>query len=99
MDEADRRRFWIHKVNRAAIGHMNTKRDLFLVSDDPVTTGKVLIARNRLIYDCDFVSVNLLRSEKRPIAHSDLTPHFAMNGTETPQRFSLVMRNVDPRDS
>src|SRR5205823_960899 len=49
MNQANRRCFWIDNVNRAAIGNMNTKCDLFLIGDDPVATGEFFIARGGLI--------------------------------------------------
>src|SRR2546430_15614276 len=49
MAEANCRRFVIDNVNRAAIGHMNSEGDLFVIGDDPVITGKFLIARESSI--------------------------------------------------
>ena len=91
MDEPNRWCFWIDKVDRAAIGNMNTERDLFLIRDDPVATGKFFIAHNGLIDDRDFISVNLLGREKRPFRHSDFATHFAMNSIKALQRFRFIV--------
>jgi len=99
MDEANCRCFWIDNVNRTAIGHMNTKCDLFLTRDDSVATGEFFVARDGLIDDRDFVAVNLLGGEKRPFRHSDLISHFTMNSIEALQCLRFVMGNIDSGNS
>jgi hypothetical protein len=99
MDEPNRRCFWIDKVDRAAIGNMNTERDLFLIRDDPIATGEFFVARDRLIDDRDFISVDLLGGEQRPIRHSNFSTRLAMNSIKPLQRFGFVMGNIDARDS
>jgi hypothetical protein len=70
---------------------MNAERDPFLIRDDPVEAGKFFIARDGLINDRDFVPVNLLGSEQRPITDSNLAANIAMNGVEPLQRLGFVM--------
>ena len=91
MNKANRRCFWIDNVNRTAIGNVNTKCDLFLIRDDPIATGKFFIACGGLIDDCDFVAVNLLCGEQRPIADSNLAADLTMNSIEALQCLRFIV--------
>ena len=43
--------------------------------------------------------MNLFRVQERPVADSNFAARFPMNGIQSPKRFSLVVRNVDSRNS
>src|SRR6266404_2369025 len=79
MNQPDRRRFWIDNVNRAAIGDVNAERDLLLISDQTVAAGEFVVLIDWFVDHRDFVSMNLLSSQQRPIFHSNLVAILAMN--------------------
>src|SRR5207302_9696596 len=97
--EANRRRFWIDNINGAAIGHMNTKCDLFLTRNDSVATREFFVAGQRLIDDRDIVVVDLLCGKQRPIPHPNFSTHFTMNSIEALQCLRFVMRKIDSGNS
>ena len=99
MNKPDRRRFGIDNVNRAAIGNVNAERDFFLVRNQSVATGEFFVARRPKIDHCDFVAVNLLRGQQRPIDYPNLAARFAMSGVESFQHFGFVVRNIDAGNS
>ena len=84
MHKADPRCFWIHDVNRATVGDVNSQPDAALVCDDAIAAGKFAAHRAAAaaIDNCDFVSVNLFRGEQRPVTDPDRIANFAMCGVE-----------------
>jgi hypothetical protein len=115
MNQTDSRRFGIDNVNRTAVRHVNAENNVVLIGDDTIATVKFCIggvgalrrpdtaARRPYLDDRDFISVNLLRSEQRPIAYADCVTNFAMRGFEPIQHLGFIVRNVDawnsPRES
>jgi hypothetical protein len=95
MHQADHRLFWIDKINGAAIGNVNAKRDLSQIRYDSIATGEFFVARHRKIDNRDLVAMDLLRSQERPIGHSNLASDLPMNTVEPAKRFSFIVRNVD----
>ena len=105
MDETDRGRDWIDKVNRAAIGHMNAERDSALIGNEAIATGEFFVERRYKIDppppsfgaagNRDLVAVDLFSGEQRPIRNPDFAANFKMRGIETAQRFGFVVRDVD----
>src|SRR5437870_8880279 len=69
MNQTNRRRFWIRKVNCATIGYVNAERDLLLVCDQSVTTREFFVGGHGMIDNRDFVAVNLSCGQKRQIRH------------------------------
>ena len=106
MNQTDRWRFRIDNVNRAAVGDVNAQRDTRLIGDDAVAAGKMLVlaadtaaATLCKIDNCDFISMNLLGREQRPIAHADCIANSAMRGIKPLQYFGFIMGNVDVGNS
>src|SRR5262245_4146474 len=101
MNQTDSRRFLIDKVNGATVCDVNAEHDTALIGNDAVAAWKFTAHRAvaTAIDDCDFVSVNLLSGEKRPIAYADCVTNFAMRRFEPLQYFGFIMRNVDARNS
>jgi hypothetical protein len=95
VDESDRRRFWIDNVNRAAIGDVNPENNLLLVGDQPIASGEHVIGVNRMIDNRDFIAVDLLCSEQRPISDSDLATKLAMSRIQSPKGLGFVVRNIN----
>ena len=84
MHQADCGRFWIDNVDGAAVGHVNTQSNTALICDKAVAAGKFAAHRAAatIIDDCDFVSVNLLGGDQRPIGYSHFVTNLTMRGTE-----------------
>lgn len=99
MNKADRRRFPIDHVNGAAIGHVDAKSDTFLVGNQTVAPGELVVALDCAINYRNLVAVNLFCGDQRPIADSNFATIFTMNGIELLERFGLVVGNVDSRNS
>ena len=93
MHKADRRRFWIDDVNRATVCDVNAERDTQLIGDDAVAAGEFAAHRAAAtaIDRCYFVSMNLFRSEQRPIAHTDCVANFPMGDLEPLQHFGFIV--------
>ena len=49
--------------------------------------------------NCDFVAVNLLGGEQRPITSSEPATNFEMGGLKSSQRLGLVMGDIYTRNS
>ena len=102
MNQTDSRRFWIDKVNRAAVGDVNAEHDSLLIGDDAIAAGeKFVIAADTAcsIDNCDFISMNLLGGEYGPIADADCIPNFPVRRIEPLQHFDFIMRHVDAWNS
>ena len=102
--KTDRRRFWIDDVNSTTVSDVDTECDAALIRDQAVAAGEFAAHRAAaaIIDNCDFVSVNLLSGEKRPVADTDRVANFAMRGVEPLQHFGFVMprrRGVDAGNS
>jgi len=78
VHEANRRFFSVDNVNRAAVGHVNTKRDFSLLCDEAIATAELLIGSPRYIDNRNLAAVNLRGSHDREIGHADCTANFAM---------------------
>src|SRR5437660_759828 len=63
MDQTDSRRFWIDNVNSTTVSDVNAERDTTLIGDNAVAGGKFFVSFKWRIYNCDFISVNLLRGD------------------------------------
>ena len=70
MHQADRGRFWIDDINRAAIRDVNAKQHSALIGDERIACREMSVRFNRFIHDCYFIAVNLLGDQQRPIAES-----------------------------
>src|SRR5437899_10600517 len=101
MHQTDRRCFRIHNVKSAAVGDVNAQRDAALVCNDAVAARELAAHRAAAtaIYNCDLVSVDLLRAEQRPVADADCIANFAMRRFKTLQYFGFIGRNIDARNS
>jgi hypothetical protein len=101
MHKADRRRFWIHHVNRATISDINAERDTALIGNDAIARGKFAAHRSAAtaVDYSDVVSVDLFGGEQRPIAKAGCVANFAMGGIEPLQHFGFIVGNVDAGNS
>src|SRR6059036_1061387 len=101
MHQTDGRGLWIDNVNSATVGDVNTQHDPALIGDDAVAAREIAAHRAAAtaIYNCDFVSVDLLRGEQWPIADANCVANFAMRGFKPLQYFGFIGRNVDARNS
>ncbi len=99
MNEPDRGRIWIDKINCATVGDMNAERDPSLICDETIAPGEMFARLDRSIDNCNLVPVNLLSREQRPIADADCATNFAMSCIKSPECFGFVMRDIDASDS
>jgi hypothetical protein len=101
MNQTDSRRLWIDKVSRAAVGYVNAEHDPLLISDDAIAAGEFTAHKAVAITidHCDFISMNLLGGEYRPIASADCMPNFPVRRIEPLQHFDFIMRHVDAWNS
>jgi hypothetical protein len=89
MHKPDRRCSWIYNVNRAAVGDVNAERDTAFAGDEAIAAGEFAAinsagdsGRYSAFDNCNFVSMNLFRSEQRPIAEPDRVANFVMRSVE-----------------
>jgi hypothetical protein len=84
MNEPNRGRLWIDKINCATVGDMNAERDPALICDETIARGEMFVRLDRPIDNCNLVTMNLLSREQRPIAHADCATNFAMSCVKSP---------------
>ena len=101
MDQTDGRRFRIDNVNGTAVCDIDAQRDTAFTGNEPIAAGEFAahIAAAAIVDNCDLISVDLLSSKQRPIAHSDCIANFAVGGFEPLQYFDLIGRNIDSWNS
>jgi hypothetical protein len=106
MHEANRGHFWIDNVNSATICDVNAQRDAGLIGDDGVATGKFATINSAgdsghysVVDDCDFVSVDLLGGEQRPVAKAGCVANFVMRCIEALQHIGFIMGDGDAGNS
>lgn len=56
---------WIEKINRAAIGDVNSKRDATLIGNQAIASVETLFGLNGGIDYCDAIAMHLLCGKKR----------------------------------
>src|SRR5438132_10142246 len=102
MDQTDLWRFRINNVNRAAVGDVNAEHDTTLITDDAIAAWKMFVlaaATACKIDNCDFISMNLLGREQRPVADADCIANSAMRRIQPLQHFDFIMRYIDAWNS
>src|SRR2546428_10499 len=99
MHETDCGRFWVDNINRATISDVNAEGEPGLICNNPVAACKLFVGCNWSIDDSNLVAMNLFIRQQRPICDADVAPDFVMNSLEPPQHFSLIIRDIDTRNS
>jgi len=99
MHQTDGRRFWVDNINRATISDVNAECESVLICNNAVAACKLFVGGNWSIDDSNLVAVNLFIRQQRPICDADAAPDFVMNVLEQSQHFSLIIRDIDTRNS
>src|SRR6266567_9349210 len=89
----------VDQINGAAVGDVNAQCDTALIGDNAVAAGEFPISFHDCVDACDFITVNLLGGEQRPIADSNCVANFEMGRFQSLQCFRFIMRNMDARNS
>jgi len=89
MHQAYRRSFRIYNVKRAAVRDVNAERDAAFIGDNAIAAWKfaaINSAADSRRYSgtdkFDFISMNLLRCEQRPVTKAGCVANFPMCGIE-----------------
>jgi hypothetical protein len=99
MNQTNRTGIPVDQINRAAIGYVNPKADLALISNQPIATFETVISGGNGIDPCDLVSMNLAHRNKFSITHAKNLPRLPMHPVEVFQDNRFVMRQLDSRNA
>jgi hypothetical protein len=91
MDQSDCATDGIAKINRAAIGDVDSKTNTGLVRHDSIAILKAIVCSSRRSNHADLFSVNLLRRHEWDRGKTVAASYFPMNAVEPRERFRLVM--------
>ena len=95
VDQTDSAEVAINEIKGAAIGDVDAETNIALVGNQSIAISEATIVGERRIDDGDFVSMHLLRRNKRTLLQAKFAPRAPMNFVETIEHNGFVVRQFD----
>src|SRR5205807_8094769 len=99
MNQTNRTRIPVDKVNAAAISYINPEANIALIGNQRIATFETAISGRNRIDPCDLVSMNLVHRNKFSTTQAKNLPRPPMHLVEVFQHNRLVMRQLDSRNA
>lgn len=99
VHQGDRALFAIGQVERAAISHINTETDVFLIGNQAVAVGETGVLLQRRIDQGEFAAVDLFGGRKSAPNQPGVLSCFPVNMVQFGNDQFLVLRHRDARNA